>query len=519
MNILVPALIGLVLLAGLITLALGNKGWSWGTVVAAILVLLASGGYVYLAARIAERERAWTTVVRKLESDVLRARDATTPAAEGGPQPIPGEKSLAVLADEESRWRRVLERVETWRGRSWSGATFTPPQADGPGTITLPEQEVAAEPAPAEGAEGGPAGGGPSLPLHAGAEVSVFDDAALAEGGRFLGVFRVTAAAFDAAAKRTTLSIVPAAQPDAKDLESWAKPAAAVTVYEDLPVDRWMAFHTVPGPTAPTAGVLPDPTKTDPQELLDKLDRLEANLERHGTEVEGEPAEIAARITAGDDAPGRYWAVVEFTAAHDLDEAVVKRITDLLAPDIDDEDRVRKSFEPGDVAEFDLQTALALESKAKIVKVIDRRPLSDTFTVLFGGSIPGGAGAGVRAEGIATLRRTLQAEIAALDQATQQLAAARENVAGRRVGCETERAELQDDLRQWQADVTAAARTADAFDARLQRLGGDLAATVKAIGTLGRELTAGSERLTEEIDRQAPAAVRGGGLEPAGRTR
>jgi hypothetical protein len=79
--------------------------------------------------------------------------------------------------------------------------------------------------------------------------------------------------------------------------------------------------------------------------------------------------------------------------------------------------------------------------------------------------------------------------------------------------------ELQDDLRQWQADVTAATRTADAFDARLQRLAGDLAATVKAIGTLGRELTAGSERLIGEIDRQAPAAVRGGGLEPAGRTR
>lgn len=175
MNIVVPAIVGLVLLAGLLTLALGHKGWSWGTVAAAILALLASGGYIYLAARIAERERAWTRVVRKYEADLLRERDATTLVATGEPRPIPGEKSLVALADEEARWRRVLERVDTWRGRSWKQATFAPPRADAPGTITLPEQEApaAAEPAgaPAEGAAEGekPArGGGAAPPINVG---------------------------------------------------------------------------------------------------------------------------------------------------------------------------------------------------------------------------------------------------------------------------------------------------------------------------------------------------------------
>ena len=242
MNILVPAIVGLALLAGLLTLAFGHKGWSWGTVAAAILALLASGGYVYLAARIAERERAWTKVVRKYEADLLRERDATTLMAQGKPQPIPGEKSLVALADEKARWRRALDRVETWRGRAWKQATFAPPQADAPGTITLLEQEApaAAEAEPAAAApEGGapeaekPAAGSPALPINAGAEVSVFDDATLAEGGRFLGVFRVVAAAFDAAAKRTTLQIVPAVPPDATDRRAWSKTYESVTVYED----------------------------------------------------------------------------------------------------------------------------------------------------------------------------------------------------------------------------------------------------------------------------------------------
>jgi hypothetical protein len=542
MNIVVPAIVGLVLLAGLLTLAFGHKGWSWGTVAAAILALLASGGYVYLAARIAERERAWTKVVRKYEVDLLRERDATTLMAQGEPQPIPEEKSLVALADEEARWRRVLERVETWRGRAWQQATFAPPQADAPGTITLPEQEApaavedepaaapdaadgaapegaAAEGADAEGAKPA-AGGGPALPINAGAQVSVFDDASLEEGGRFLGVFRVVGAAYDPAAKRTTLQIVPAMPPDATDRRAWSKTYESVTVYEDLPVDRWMAFHRMPSQASGSdaAGVLPPPAKRDAKDLLAKLERLEAEFERHGTEVEGEPEEIVAQIAAGTAVPGRYWAEVEFTTDHDLDEAVVKRITELLAPDIEDEDMVKKTFATGDIAEFDLQTARDLGDKVKILKVIDRRPLADAFTALLGGAIPGGAG-GMRADGIAALRRTLEGEIAALEQATMRLASTQQNVTGQQSRFDDERRDLQDDLGQWKIDVAAAEQTAGAFDQRLKRLAGELAATMKAIGTLGQELTAGMDRLTAEIDRRTPPPVRGGSLPQAVPTR
>jgi hypothetical protein len=63
MNVILLAVIGLVLLAGLVAVLVGNRGWSWGTVVAAVLLLLSAGGYLYLAARLAERERAWRAKV------------------------------------------------------------------------------------------------------------------------------------------------------------------------------------------------------------------------------------------------------------------------------------------------------------------------------------------------------------------------------------------------------------------------------------------------------------------------
>jgi chromosome segregation ATPase len=147
----------------------------------------------------------------------------------------------------------------------------------------------------------------------------------------------------------------------------------------------------------------------------------------------------------------------------------------------------------------------------KILKVIDRRPLADAFTSLLGGAIPGGAG-NMRADGFAALRRMLEGEIAALEQATAQLESAEQNVTARQSRIEEERGELRTDLDQWQADSAAAQQTAGVFEQRHKRLAGELAATLKAIGTLGRELTAGMDRLTAEIDRRTPSPVRGGSL-------
>jgi hypothetical protein len=68
----------------------------------------------------------------------------------------------------------------------------------------------------------------------------VFDEAPVEEGGGFLGLFRVSMVEFDAAARRTTISVVPIADPDKHDLQAWSQPHDAVVVFENLPVDRWL---------------------------------------------------------------------------------------------------------------------------------------------------------------------------------------------------------------------------------------------------------------------------------------
>lgn len=59
MNIVLLAILGIVLLTGLVAFGIGHKGWSWGSVAFAFLAVFAAIGFVYLASRVAERERVW----------------------------------------------------------------------------------------------------------------------------------------------------------------------------------------------------------------------------------------------------------------------------------------------------------------------------------------------------------------------------------------------------------------------------------------------------------------------------
>ena len=119
MNILVLAAIGLLVLVGLIAVGLGHKRWNWGTVAAAFLVLLSVTAYLYLAARVAARDRDWMQAVQRYETNIARARDALEPSRRGGLVPIAGQTSLTALEADRDRWRRSLSRVETWRSPGW----------------------------------------------------------------------------------------------------------------------------------------------------------------------------------------------------------------------------------------------------------------------------------------------------------------------------------------------------------------------------------------------------------------
>jgi hypothetical protein len=514
MHFIVLAVVGLALLGGLVALLIGHRGWNWGTVVAGVLVLLGATGYLYLAGRLLERERAWRAEINRYHADILRVRDAVEISGPGDePAPIPNKSSIADLADTRSRWARSLSRVETWRGRHWQGSAFVPPKDGAAGTLSIAagEQPAGGAEPPAAVPPGGepPAGGPPAAeptppraPLNAGAEIAVFDQAAVEEGGRFVGLFRVSAVAFDAATRRATLSVVPIAEPDKHDLQVWAQPHDSVVVFENLPVDRWLGYHRTPGPAV-------EPEKTDPKDLLEAVERRYAELREHGAVLEGAPADLVARITGGEVPPGRYWAEVQFEADHDLDPKVVERIKLLLQPEINREDplRARTSFAPGDTAAFDLETALALGDKVKILRIVERRPLVDGSVTLLGGPLLPGAGEnGLRTDGVTALRRMLEADIEGIEREIERLEAATKSVVAENGVLATEATELTDDLGNWQRDEAAATATVTAFSGRLEQVSRQLDADVRAIGGLGRAVNETVGRLAAAIDQVAPPA-------------
>ncbi|MFM7289755.1 MAG: hypothetical protein ACKO6B_00805, partial [Planctomycetia bacterium] len=313
MEIVLLAVIGLIVLLGLVAIGVGNKGWSWGTVAAAVLLLFAATGYLYLATRLAERERSWRAVVSKTQSEIDRIVGEDKPGAAAA------AKSLAALRHQRDRWMRALAFVDTWHGRRWKNATFSPPGDGKPGTISI---EM-----PSEESETGP--------LPAGAEVAVFDDAGVDEEGRFLGLFRVQAANAAKGEETCQLSIVPASlptPPDEADVGRWNRDYDAVTVYESLPVDRWLAFHKTPtegggDDTGDSDRWMPQPRKSSGEEALEHLEEHMTALAGHDQEVpQDEWPQLKTETLEGKSRtylvapngteeihPGRYWAVVEFT--------------------------------------------------------------------------------------------------------------------------------------------------------------------------------------------------------------
>ena len=80
---LVPLIIlALLFLVGAIALGIGHKGWNWGTIVAAWLILLTSVGAFFLVGMLGQRERQWRKVVAAYEAAIARERDAHRDARE-----------------------------------------------------------------------------------------------------------------------------------------------------------------------------------------------------------------------------------------------------------------------------------------------------------------------------------------------------------------------------------------------------------------------------------------------------
>ena len=488
MQIILLVLIAIVFLAGITAFVVGRQGWNVGTIVAGVLVLLAALGFTFLAGMVAQRERAWRAIVQSYQTAIAKERDGLVPAGDGRLDQSPDLKSLAALEQEKARWERIWHRIDEWGGRSWPTASFAAPSDGKPGTITIEDLE--------------------KLTLTAGSEVYVFDKADVADEGRFLGAFRVDGV------NGNVLSVSAVLPPTADDKALWAKPREAVTVYESLPSDSWLAFHRTaakPGEAVEDEDALPAPRKIDPEELLKHLETRLAEVRQHAEPVPEEKwPELLEQLKNDTTQTGRYWARVEFKEPHAFPRAKQEPI----------------QFESGQTGSFDLETAQKLKEDgiADIVSVEERRPLADAQAVLRGGeyALPptdgDGEGAKVQIDGVAFVRRMLDADIADIDAMTKRLETAKAS-ADNQLGIHTKESEdLADDLRNWQADVEAAGQTAERFEKRVTKLAAELGGVESAIVELGRELDGASALLAGEIDRAAPPPVRGAGpLAPAGR--
>lgn len=500
MNYVLLGLIALVLVTGLVAFGVGHKRWSWGTLIAAILVLLAGTGYLYVAARLAAYEWSWTRFVRGKQEQLVKLEDALAPDRDDGwrLKPIAGMKPLEQLAEERTRWQRAFDRIDTWRGRSFEKASFEPPKADGQtGTLEIPIGDPPPPPAEGEAAVPVEPVKPADPPLDPGATVFLFEDVPAQEGGRYLGEFQVQTAVTDA--NRYVFTVTQTEPRDAYDAAVWNQTYDSVMVYDRLPSDRWLAFSKTGG-LGDDEAAMPTPTKL----TLEEVEALLQAREKTITDKD-EWERIRGRLDSGEDLPGSYWGVVRFkepfTVAEDLDVEADKR-----------------SFAPDEVAEFDLQTAFELADKGQVTieEVRYRRPLRDARTFMHGSRIfsaPEGGDAnaaqdGITADGIAALLATLRQDLATLDASTARLQESRTAVETELRDTRGREQRLTEDKQSWDRDAAAADRMAEAFAAEAARTAKEFDRTERAIQDLANEYRNAIARLVERIDAEAPAPAR-----------
>lgn len=352
-------------------------------------------------------------------------------------------------------------------------------------------------------------------PIAEGAHVFIFDDAPLNEGGLYLGEFLVVKKPeYDEATKRHVLTVKPTTPRGPSDKKRLDRDHPAVTVFEDLPVDRWIAFHETSKapPREDAVDQSRQPAAKRPKEHVeeihkqdDEVSRLVADFfETFGRHDEPVPEDqqdaVIAQTKAGEATPGTYWAVVRFTAPHSLPASGA--------------DETNREYESGAEVELDLHTALELRDdlkKAEIVGILERRPLADARARLHGALIaPAKADGGpeIRMQGYAGLMSSLQAEKRSLELSDANLATALADLRKHRDQTMGVTGELEQDLKTWERDAEEATRLATAFEREVGRIREQLAGAEADIVVQGRELTALLARLTAEIDRVAPPPER-----------
>ena len=115
---------------------------------------------------------------------------------------------------------------------------------------------------------------------------------------------------------------------------------------------------------------------------------------------------------------------------------------------------------------------------------------------------------GMAAAGITTLLESLRQDLASLEVSNERLKETGQSLATELDDARGRRERLANDMQSWTRDVTAAERTADAFEAEYTLTKDRLEATTAAIVKRGAELRDAIARLVTRIDAAAPPAAR-----------
>ena len=305
MNYVFIGLIIILLLAGAVALVLGRKGINRTTLVFAWLVLATTAGFIFLAGRVGERERAWREKVRGLNTQIRttmygsyaekiffisnsadeetvelrqkilrlggtlsnskKIRNNVDVVVVSDPKIIPPKakefgievldqtgidsaltETLAGLDTAIIQKRREQTRLETWRNRHWASSFFTPPEVE-PEAGDLGLYKTVSNGSlrlivSAEDSE---------KPVNTGAELALFNLNTDDERG-FLGIFSIEEVG-QREGNLLSLSIAPLTTPDEHDLAAWkdwaiftrAAKNPRLAVYEDLPNSSQLSFDAL----------------------------------------------------------------------------------------------------------------------------------------------------------------------------------------------------------------------------------------------------------------------------------
>ena len=305
MNYVFIGLIIILLIAGAVALVLGRQGINRTTLVFAWLVLVTTAGFIFLAGRVGERERAWREKVRDLNTQIrttihgsyaekiffisnsddaktveLRQKILQLGGTLSNSKTIRSNVDVVVVSDPEIippkakefgievldqtgidnaltetlegldtaiiQKRRQQTRLETWRNRHWSSAFFTPPKVE-PEAGNLGLYKAVSNGSlrlivSAEDSE---------KPVNTGAELAVFNLNTEDERG-FLGIFSIEEVG-QREGNLLSLSIASLTTPDEHDLAAWkdwaiftrAAKNPRLAVYEDLPNSSQLSFDAL----------------------------------------------------------------------------------------------------------------------------------------------------------------------------------------------------------------------------------------------------------------------------------